>query len=191
MEEPSRLGPDVLLSAHLRAGAYFLNGVAADRVTRRELPEFLESFRKRLCVARIGEESMVDRERRAGIVAVQADAPARARLHGEGGPAYLVARLARLDRGKHDEVADPLRAGRAPERNRDLAHEEGMLAREARGLVLEQLGWLPARPDSDVVGQPLADRQSLIRADPAPEQDRRRPVGARGEHDRVGGQLAR
>src|SRR5262249_7555009 len=105
------------------------------------------------------------------------------------------------DPGKEKEVAGARRAGAAPRLHRPRRHQQRMVALKGVDLALELLRWLPACPGADVVAETLADRQlgderdpmplELIRRpNPAAEQNRRRPVRARGEDDRLGDELA-
>ena len=154
-----------------------------DRILGSVFAQRLDPLRENLGVVRVGEEAVLDRKRSPRVEVVQPDAPARARLHREHRRADLEAAVRRLDRREEEEVPNPFRASARAGADADLRHEQRSLARKGLEVALELGGRLPAEPEADVVEQVLADRDAGLGADPAAEEDRRRAVCARRQHD--------
>ena len=192
VEEAARIRPHVLGGARLPAGSELLAGVPADGRVVDQPAELLEAVDEHGGVALVGEEAVVDGERRPRIRAVQAHAAAGARLHREDRAADLVAVLGGLDGREAEQVPGTLRARPAPHAQRHLRHcQWPSVVLEAPGLLEQAVGWRPGSAYADVVEQALADRQPALRPDAAAEQDARRAVRARAHDDRVGPELSR
>jgi hypothetical protein len=191
MEEAARVrahaGERVEVGAGPRLGA----GVAAQRLGRGERAQALDALGQHDGIALVGEEAVIDLQRRARVGPGDPDRPARRGFHREDGRARLISGLARgVERGEEEQVAQAGGAGRARERDGHLCHEERERLLVGGGLAPEQLGAHEAEADADVVAQPFADRQPALRADAAAQQDPRRAVGARRQDDRGRVQLA-